>query len=457
MIREPAGGSFSLRKQRGEEMEKFNFKNKILIGVTLFSMFFGAGNLIFPPFLGAQAGTHTWSAFLGFAISAVGVPVLGVIAVTVSGGLEKLASRVHPKFAFLYILILYLAIGPCLAIPRTASTSFSMAVIPFMPEGMSAAVPQLLYSLVFFGLATAVAMHPEKLTEYLGKRLTPILLVLIVVLYGAALMKSADVGAGEPASIYLKGAAVQGFLDGYQTMDTLAALNFGMIVALNIRVKGIQKEKAVVKETISAGWIAGVLLLAVYAMLAYVGRLSGASFAGAKNGTEVLVEMAGLLFGKLGTIILAVIFVIACFNTCVGLFSCCGKYFAEIFPKPGYKGWVFIFAFVSMVIANVGLDMILKFSVPVLNAIYPMAILLILLALLHRWLGRFKGVYPWAAALCGISSVLIVLTQQGILIPGVSTFVKMIPAYKMGFGWLIPTAVGILAGMLTDIIKKQTA
>ena len=349
-------------------MEKFSLKNKILIGVTLFSMFFGAGNLIFPPFLGAQAGTHTWSAFLGFAVSAVGLPILGVIAVTKSGGLEHLASRVHPGFSFVYIMILYLAIGPCLAIPRTASTSFSMAVVPFMPDGISAVIPQLLYSVVFFGAATAVAMHPEKLTEYLGKRLTPILLVLIIVLFAAGVIMTAggngvlDASGAEPAELYVKGAAVQGFLDGYQTMDTLAALNFGMIVALNIQAKGIKKEKAVIKETISAGWIAGALLLAVYGMLTYVGKISGITFAGAANGTEVLVDMAGILFGKMGTIILGVIFVIACFNTCVGLFSCCGKYFTEIFPKISYRGWVFVFAFVSMVISNVGLDMILKLS-----------------------------------------------------------------------------------------------
>ena len=443
-------------------MEKFSLKNKILMGVTLFSMFFGAGNLIFPPFLGAQAGTHTWIAFLGFAISAVGLPILGVIAVTKSGGLEHLASRVHPKFSFVYIMILYLAIGPCLAIPRTASTSFSMAVVPFMPEGVSAAIPQLLYSLVFFAAATAVAMHPEKLTEYLGKRLTPILLVLIVVLFAAGVIMAAggngilDASGAEPAELYVKGVAVQGFLDGYQTMDTLAALNFGMIVALNIQAKGIKKEKAVIKETISAGWIAGALLLTVYGMLTYVGKISGITFAGAANGTAVLVDMADILFGRMGTIILGVIFVIACFNTCVGLFSCCGKYFTEIFPKISYRGWVFVFAFVSMVLSNVGLDMILQYSVPVLNAIYPMAILLIILALVYRWTGRFRSIYPWTAALCGISSILIVLDQNGILIPGITRLIKMLPAYEAGFGWIMPTLAGAAAGILIDFTKKQT-
>lgn len=427
--------------------EKLGFKNKILIGITLFSMFFGAGNLIFPPFLGAQAGTNAWTAFTGFAVSAVGLPVLGVIAVTLSGGLDALASRVHPKFALVFISVLYLAIGPCLAIPRTASTSFSMAVTPFVPEGTSLWLPQLLYSLVFFAAASVVAMHPERLTEYLGKRLTPILLTLIVILFGAACLNPAG-RAGEPAAIYGQGAAVQGFLYGYQTMDTLAALTFGMIVAMNIRAGGIKNEKDVTRETVSAGWIAGALLLLVYAMLAFVGLISSSAFPGKKNGTEVLMEMADFLFGRVGAVILAVIFVIACFNTCVGLFSCCGKYFSSLFPKVGYSKWVWVFAAVSVVIANVGLDAILLFSVPVLNAIYPLAILLVFLSCVHRWLGRFPGVYPFGALFCGVSSIWLVLEQHGASVPVLTALLRRLPGYGAGLGWLAPTAAGILAGIL---------
>ena len=380
--------------------QKLNLKTKFLMGVTLFSMFFGAGNLIFPPYLGAQAGTSAWTAFIGFAMSAVGLPVLGVIAVTVSGGLNALASRVHPKFAFVYIAVLYLAIGPCLAIPRTASTSFSMAGPPFLPESVPEAPVQLLYTIVFFLAASLVAMHPEKLTEYLGKRLTPVLLTLIAALFLAALVNPAGPAAA-PAEAYASAAPVEGFLYGYQTMDTLAALNFGMIVALNVQALGVREEKAVTGETVFAGWIAGALLLAVYAMLTFVGRLSGTAFPGTADGTEVLMRTAEHLFGKAGALILALIFVIACFNTCVGLLSCCGKYFNGCFPRIGYRAWVWGFAAVSAVLANVGLEAILLFSVPVLNAIYPLAILLIALAFLKRALTRFPAVYPWTALLCG--------------------------------------------------------
>ena len=417
-------------------------------------MFFGAGNLIFPPYLGAQAGTSAWTAFIGFAMSAVGLPVLGVIAVTVSGGLNALASRVHPKFAFVYIAVLYLAIGPCLAIPRTASTSFSMAGPPFLPESVPEAPVQLLYTIVFFLAASLVAMHPEKLTEYLGKRLTPVLLTLIAALFLAALVNPAG-SAAAPAEAYASAAPVEGFLYGYQTMDTLAALNFGMIVALNVQALGVREEKAVTGETVFAGWIAGALLLAVYAMLTFVGRLSGTAFPGTADGTEVLMRTAEHLFGKAGALILALIFVIACFNTCVGLLSCCGKYFNGCFPRIGYRAWVWGFAAVSAVLANVGLEAILLFSVPVLNAIYPLAILLIALAFLKRALTRFPAVYPWTALLCGVSSVLTVLEQQGLSIPGVTGLIHAIPGYAAGFGWLLPTVLGAGIGVLWSVMRRK--
>ena len=435
-------------------IQKLDLKTKFLMGVTLFSMFFGAGNLIFPPYLGAQAGTSAWTAFIGFAMSAVGLPVLGVIAVTVSGGLNALASRVHPKFAFVYIAVLYLAIGPCLAIPRTASTSFSMAGPPFLPESVPEAPVQLLYTIVFFLAASLVAMHPEKLTEYLGKRLTPVLLTLIAALFLAALVNPAGPAAA-PAEAYVSAAPVEGFLYGYQTMDTLAALNFGMIVALNVQALGVREEKAVTGETVFAGWLAGALLLAVYAMLTFVGQLSGTAFPGTADGTEVLMRTAEHLFGKAGALILALIFVIACFNTCVGLLSCCGKYFNGCFPRIGYRAWVWGFAAISAVLANVGLEAILLFSVPVLNAIYPLAILLIALAFLKRALTRFPAVYPWTALLCGVSSVLTVLEQQGLSIPGVTGLIHAIPGYAAGFGWLLPTVLGAGIGVLWSVMRRK--
>lgn len=438
-------------------MEKLSKKNRILMGITLFSMFFGAGNLIFPPLLGAQAGISTVSAMIGFALSAIGLPILGVVAVTKSGGLEKLSSRVHPIFAYFYIMILYLSIGPFLAIPRTASTSFSMAVVPFLEEtskkGMIGRY-QLIYSIIFFVAAMLMALKPEKLTEYMGKKLTPCLLSLIILVFlGCLLHPAGEFGA--PMAGYKTMAPVKGFLEGYQTMDTLAALNFGMIIAINIREKGIEEEKSIMKETMSAGWIAGIVLLLVYSMLAYVGALSSVKFRGVSDGTETLTSMTSFLFGRVGLVLLALIFVIACLNTCVGLLSCCGKYFQSIMPKLSYHSWVFVFAFVSMILSNIGLKNMLEFSVPVLNALYPVAIVLILLAYLHPWIQRYPAIYPCVISFCGISSVIAALAGKHMNVPLLTGFVERIPLYELGFGWILPSVVGAFVGIGWTVMNEQ--
>ena len=353
-------------------------KKLLLVGFTLFSMFFGAGNLIFPPFLGAQAGTALWLAFVGFAVSAIGLPIAGVAAVARAGGLPALAGRVHPRFAQVFAVLVYLSIGPCLAIPRTASTSFEM-LTPLVGRSTPG---QFIYSLVFFAAAYFVALKPEKLTQRLGRILCPALLVLIVVLFAGCILHPAAPGYGTPAEAYAALPAAQGVLDGYQTMDALAALNFGAVIALNIRTHGIEDEREVQRGTISAGFVAGLMLLAVYAMLTHAGALSGAAFPGGSTGADTLSNIAGGLFGPVGQVLLAAIFVIACFNTCVGLIACVGQYFHELLPRIPYPAIAAFFAAASMIISNIGLAGIIRLSTPVLNAIYPVAIVLIL-SLIH--------------------------------------------------------------------------
>lgn len=435
-------------------MKNLTKKNTLLIGLTLFSMFFGAGNLIFPPFLGAQAGTLAWSAFFGFAISAIGLPILGVAAVAKSGGLKTLAGRVHPIFAAIFTFLIYLSIGPCLAIPRTASTSFEMAVIPFLGDGAPFGIIQLMYSVVFFAVALYLALTPDKLTDRLGKKLTPCLLILIAIIFIACLIFPVG-GYALPTGNYMNQSFVQGFLDGYLTMDTIAALNFGIIIALNIRAKGIDDDRSVVKETIKAGFIAGGLLLVVYAALTHIGALSAGAFGASANGAQTLTQIVLYLFGNTGLIILALIFLIACLNTCVGLISCCSEYFNSIFPKFSYKKWAIFFAFVSMIISNAGLNKILEISVPVLNAIYPIAIVLILLSFLQKWISPFKAVYPFSILLTGIVSVTYALSQKQLVIPFITPLIAKVPLYDLGLGWIIPAVLGIVIGILLSVLDQK--
>lgn len=429
-------------------MKKLSKRVQLLLGFTLFSMFFGAGNLIFPPSVGAQAGDLTWLAMVGMAVSAVGLPVLGVVAVALSGGLDTLGDRVHPLFSRIFTIVAYLAIGPCLAIPRTASTSFEMAVPPFVGTDAPIGMFQILYSLVFFALALVVALRPEKLTDRLGKIMCPILLFLIVGTFIGSLVDPLE-GYGVPQSeLYAAAPVARGFLDGYQTMDTIAALVFGIIIALNIRARGVEEDGDVVRYTVRAGWMAGVLLLVVYAMLAHIGALSGGAFPGATNGAEVLTNLVPALFGTPGSVLLAAIFVIACFNVCVGLISSCAEYFNVICPKLSYRTWAVLFAAVSMLIANAGLDLILRVSVPVLSIIYPVAIALIALALLHGLVGRCPLVYPVTVLFTGVASILYTMRDLGALPAALAALLGALPLAAQGLGWLLPALVGMVVGLV---------
>lgn len=416
-------------------------RDQILVGVTLFSMFFGAGNLIFPPYLGAQAGTAAWVAMIGMAISAVGLPVLGVVAVAQAGGLQPLAERVHPKFAQVFTLLIYLSIGPCLAIPRTATTSFEMAVTPFLGE--TSLWVRACYSLIFFAATLAVALKPDKLSDKLGKITGPALLTLIFILVAGCLIKSP--GGYGPATVgFIEFPVIQGFLDGYQTMDTIAALNFGIIIALNIRARGVTEDRQVVRATIRAGWIAGGVLLVVYAALTHVGAVSGGAFPGAKNGAQVLTRLVSWMFGPAGNLLLGAVFVIACFNTCTGLISCCSEYFSSQFSCLNYRTWAVVFAGASFLISIAGLNAILSISVPVLRAIYPVAIVLILLGLSHRWVGKLRLTYPLTVVFTGTASV-----------AGALKVKLPIPLAGMGLGWVLPALIGFALGVILSQLQSK--
>ena len=422
-------------------MKKLSGRDLILVGFTLFSMFFGAGNLIFPPHLGAQAGANFWFAFAGLAVSAIGLPIAGVAAVAHAGSLDALAGRVHPVFARVFTILVYLSIGPCLAIPRTASTSFQM-LVPLL--GSSSGL-QLAYSAVFFTAAFFVALHPEKLTDWLGRILCPCLILLILVLFTGCVVHPLAAHYGVPSAGYASLPAVQGVLYGYQTMDTLAALNFGAVIALNVQARGVTETSAVEHSIIRAGLIAGALLLAVYAMLGHAGAQTGAVYPGLATGAEVLTSLARHLFGRAGLVLVAAIFVIACFNTCVGLIACVGQYFHQLLPRIPYPAIAAFFAAASMLISNIGLAGIIRLSTPVLNAIYPVAIVLILLSFVPG-LERRRAVYPLCIGCTAVQSIAAALPLET-----VSAAANALPLGSLGFGWVVPAVAGLLIGLF---IKK---
>ena len=425
--------------------QKLSFSNRILIGFTLFSLFFGAGNLIFPPFLGYEAGDNLWPAAAGFILSAVLLPVLGVAAIASSGGLDKLAGRVHPKFSLVFTVLIYLSIGPCLAIPRTAGTSYEMVLLPFLGE-YAGRGSQLVYTLLFFLAAAFFALRPEKLTDRLGKVTAPALLIMIALLFAGCVCW--PVGQpGEPLNQYGKAPVLHGFLEGYQTMDTMAALNFGIVIALNIRARGIKADGAVVRETIFGGITAGAVLGGVYAVLAYMGNMAGREIENGRNGVEILTWIASSLYGNTGLMLLGIIFFVACLNVCIGLISSCSQYFSRLCPAFSYRKWVVLFTVVSMVIANAGLDQVLAFSVPVIETIYPVAIVLIVLAFLNRFLGGYALVYPFCTGFTAAASL---LQTFGKLFPDsfLAAAAAFLPGAQDGFGWVLPAALAVWLGIV---------
>ncbi|MBW3087860.1 branched-chain amino acid transport system II carrier protein [Bifidobacterium sp. 82T24] len=447
-------------------MRRLGLKARLLMTFTFFSMFFGAGNLIFPPFVGAQAGSRTPVAAAGFIVSAVGLPILGVVAVSLAGGFERLADRVSPRFSLVLGMAIILTIGPCFAIPRTATTSFEMAVAPFA-GGAPGWLVQLVYSFVFFAVAFLLAQHPERLSKTLGRFMGPLLLILIAVLFVACVVRHTG-GFAAPMGDYTKGQVSRGFLDGYQTMDLLAALYFGIVISANVRSQGIGDESQVRRETAFAGVGTGVLLIMIYGVLAYVGAVSGSVAAvdpAHDTGATVLTNLTASLFGPFGTAFVGLVFVIACLNVCTGLISTCGTYFQNRFPvvagrRVRYRTWSAVFAVFSFVVSNAGLSMIIKVSVPVLSALYPMAIVLVALTLSHHvFASRFPRVYFWTVLLVGVVAALGCVSSLAAVfggsLPWLDAALGLLPLYDAQLGWLTPAATGVVIGMADSVVRRR--
>lgn len=421
---------------------KLSRNKMLLVSFMLFSLFFGAGNLIFPPFLGQNAGSHTLPAMLGFLATAVVLPVLGVVVVARFDGLDRLGQQVGKRFAIVFTLLIYLSIGPGLGIPRAASVPFEMAVAPYLPEGANTTVWMLVYSLAFFLVALWLCMTPGKLVNRIGHFLTPSLLVLLVFLFVCFLFRG-EVNVAPSQTAYDAAPFLKGFSEGYQTMDTIAALNFGLVIATTLGSFGMTEKRDRMRHTVLAGIFAGTILALVYAMLSYMGMCSSGVYAIQENGAWTLRCIVYQLFGAPGAVLLAAIFTLACLTTCVGLINSISQYFSTLFRKISYRAWVYIITFFSFLVCNLGLSMILSISIPILNAIYPVSIVLILLGLSHDlWKGN-RFAYPMTVAGTAAVSIAFALGDAGLPLGALGQLLHRLPLYRLGFGW-----VCVAAGML---------
>lgn len=425
-------------------------KQSLLVGVTLFSMFFGAGNLILPPLVGLQAGAQGVPAMAGFLITGIGLPVLGIVAVALAGTIRDLASRVHPVFAHIFVAAVYLAIGPCLAIPRTSSTSFEM-LQPLLPQHLPLEAARLAFSVLFFVAAYLLAMHPGRLTRLLGHVTGPALIVLIVAVVGAAIFNPDPAGVAAAQASYSFAPAMQGFLVGYQTMDLLASLTFGIVIATNIRELGVTDDAGLTREVSRAGLFAGVLMALIYCGLAVVGANLSAAMPDLTNGAAILTASASLHFGVVGLVVVAAIFLLACLNVCIGLISCCGTYFADEFPRVPYRVWAAGFAVFSCAVSNLGLDAILAFSVPLLNALYPVAIVLVVMGMLHKVCDRYPRMWQWVVGVTATVSV--VVSARDAFFPGALPMLDALPLASFDLEWLLPALAAAVIGVVHSRLR----
>nr|WP_323373241.1 branched-chain amino acid transport system II carrier protein [Anaeropeptidivorans aminofermentans] len=438
--------------------QKLSFSSYIAVGSMLFGLFFGAGNLIFPVLMGQQSGSQVYIASMGFIITAVGLPFLGVVAMgfSQSSGLFELASRVHPYYSYGFTVLLYLTIGPFFALPRTATVSYEIGLAPYIPDNYRA-FGLALFTLLFFGGALFFSLRPNKILTWVGKILNPLFLVFLSFLIIASLVFPMGSTAMAPVhEAYANASFFKGFTEGYNTMDALAALAFGIIVVQNIKALGVTDPKGIALGTLKAGILSVILMSIIYLFLALIGSTSTSIMAPAPNGGIALAKIANHYFGAFGSILLAVIVTLACLKTAIGLITACSETFQQMFPNTlSYKAYVILFTAFSCLVANIGLTQLIALSIPVLMFIYPLAIGLIILALISPIFKGRRCVYLSATLFTMFVSIADGLNAMPEFIRNTSwadaiiNFYKnCVPFFNLGMGWVIPLLLGTVTGII---------
>lgn len=440
---------------------KLRFRQKVLVAGTLFGMFFGAGNLIFPVHLGQLAGQNVISAMIGFIITAVGIPILGVAAIgnTHSDGLQALASKVGRRYGYIFTCLLYLTIGPFFAIPRCATTSYTTGITPMLGSSTPEWIALLVFSLIFFAIVLFLSLRPAGITVWIGKIINPIFLIFLAILVFSALLNpSTSVSGVEPAPAYQSNALFSGFIEGYGTMDAIAGLAFGIVVIDIIRSMGVQSDSAIARDVLSSGLLTGLLMAVIYIATILMGAQSRGLFATSENGGIALAQISGHYLGAAGQIVLAITITFACLKTSIGLVTSCADTFARMFPGGfSYKTWAILFTTFSFCVSNFGLSKIIDYSLPVLMFLYPLTITLILLGLCGSLFNHSKKVYVSVTTFTCIAAILdFIKTLPGNAMPGVIRFATQhLPWFNLNLGWVVPAIAGLILGLILSAACKQ--
>lgn len=433
-------------------MKQLTTRDILALGFMAFALFVGAGNIIFPPMVGIQAGEHVWVSALGFLITAVGLPVATVIALArVGGGIDSLSSPIGKAAGIVLATVCYLAVGPLFATPRTATVSFEVGIGPLVGDNSQALA---IYSVVYFLLVIFISLFPGKLLDTVGHFLAPIKIVALAILGIAAVLWPA--GGSLPATeSYQHAAFSNGFVNGYLTMDTLGALVFGIVIVNAARSRGIDNSKLLTRYTVLAGLIAGVGLTLVYLCLFKLGADSGNLASQSANGAEILHAYVQHTFGSFGSLFLGVLIFVACMVTAVGLTCACAEFFAQYLPL-SYKTLVVILGVFAMLVSNLGLTHLIAISIPVLTAIYPPCIVLVLLSFTNRWWNSIGRIMKPAMAVSLIFGIIDGLKASDVK-DWVPASLQHLPLADQNLSWLPPTLVIMVVAIIIDRSKGKRA
>ncbi|MGI2302655.1 branched-chain amino acid-like transporter carrier protein BrnQ3 [Staphylococcus cohnii] len=437
-------------------------KNTWIIGFTLFAMFFGAGNLIFPPNLGLDSGQFFWPSILAFALTGIGLPLLGVVV----GALDKQGyigslNKISPKFSVVFLIIIYLTIGPLFAIPRTASTSFEMTITPIAHTNSSLAL--FIFTIIYFLVVLYLCINPNKMVDRIGSLLTPLLLITILAMIIKGFVDYGSNTHSQAAEAFTSNFAgfSQGFTNGYLTMDAIAAIAFSMIVVNAVKATGVTHANKIFRQTLLAGIIAAVALMFIYISLGFIGnhmavpqeKVASLISNDQNIGTYLLTTMASTGFGAFGKYLLGIIVALACLTTACGLIVSVSEYFNRIFPRISYKTYVIIFTLVSFILANQGLNSVITMSVPVLSIVYPVAITSVLLILIARFVPTKPIAQQIPVAVVSIVSILSVVHTQGWIKLGL---IDNLPLKDYSLEWFpIAVITTIIGYIVAPLFKKQ--
>ena len=427
--------------------KKDNIKNIMVMGFALFAMFFGAGNLIFPPYLGFGSASNWISGFLAFIATDIGLSVFALLMIAKKGrGFEGITEVLGKKWSLIILTANTICLGPLIAIPRTGATTFEFAFQPIFPTYINSWIA----GAIFFTLVILFSLRQNKIMDIIGTYLTPIMLGTLALL----ILKGIFSPLGMPATnSNIKGVVNEGIKAGYQTMDMMAALIFSVSLMSNIEHKGYKQPKQKAKIIMFSGFIASLGLFAVYCGLAYLGASASTVYPTHLSQAELLIAITKGVLGKSGVVLLGIIVAAACLTTAIGLVASCATYFNEItHDKLKYTHLVIIISILSYVISNAGISKIIQFAAPILDIIYPVLLVLTFMALFSEKIKNLN-IYKGAALGALATSILTIIKN----IFGFNTGVDILPLADIGFAWILPAFIGGVIGAFfkTKTVKNQ--